>query len=41
MTLKHEEFLRDKAMLIIARKGYSSYVWKRVIKRFINCLKGS
>ena len=33
-----ESKLRSKAMLIIARKKGSSKVWKRVIKRFINCI---
>ena len=38
MSEQLESLLRSKAMLIIARKGSSSYVWKRVMKRFINCI---
>ena len=33
-----ESAMRSKAMLIIARKGGSERVWKRVMKRFVNCV---
>jgi|TARA_R100001530_G_scaffold127653_1_gene96950 hypothetical protein len=39
LTEAREEFLREKAILIIARKGWSSYVWKRVMNRFIKCIE--
>ena len=34
-----ESAMRSKAMLIIARKGGSDRVWKRVMKRFIKCVE--
>ena len=36
---KREALLRSKAMLIIARKGYTKYAWKRVMERLIKCVK--
>ena len=35
---KREALLRQKAMLIIAKKGSTSYVWNRVMKRLIKCI---
>jgi hypothetical protein len=36
---EEEAKMRSKAMLIIARKGGSERVWKRVMKRFIKCVE--
>jgi hypothetical protein len=36
---EQEAILRDKAMLIIANRGYTNYAWKRVITRLMKCLK--
>ena len=41
MSEAKESALRSKAMLIIAQKGGSNQVWKRVMKQFIKCLNGS
>ena len=35
---EQEALLRQKAMLIIVKKGSTSYVWNRVIKRLIKCI---
>ena len=34
-----EALLRNKAMLIIAKMGYTQYAWKRVMTRFMKCIK--
>jgi hypothetical protein len=36
---EQEAILRSKAMLIIAKRGYTRYVWERVMKRLIKCIK--
>ncbi len=36
---EREAILRSKAMLIIAKRGYTQYAWKRVMTRFMKCLK--
>ena len=36
---EREAILRSKAMLIIAKRGYTKYAWKRVMERLIKCLK--
>jgi len=33
-----EALLRNKSMLIITKMGYTQYVWKRVMTRFIKCI---
>jgi len=33
-----ESALRSKAILIIAKRNWSSKAWNRVMKRFINCV---
>ena len=38
MKEAEEARLRQKAMLIIARKGHTSYAWKRVMNRLIKCI---
>ena len=35
-----ESKMRSKAMLIIAHNGGGSKVWKRVMKRFMSCIRG-
>ena len=35
---EQEAILRSKAMLIIAKRGYTQYAWKRVMTRFMKCL---
>ena len=40
MSESKEALLRSKAMIIIASKGGSNKVWKRVMKRFIKCIGG-
>jgi hypothetical protein len=40
MTETSEALLRQKAILIIARKGWTSYAWKRVVNRLKKCLNG-
>ena len=40
MSESEEALLRSKAMIIIASKGGSNKVWKRVMKRFIKCIGG-
>ena len=41
MTEAKEADLRQKAIFIIAQRGWSGYAWKRVIKRFVKCLNRS
>ena len=38
MTEAQEADLRQKAILIVAHRGWSGYAWKRVIKKFIKCV---
>jgi predicted RNA binding protein with dsRBD fold (UPF0201 family) len=40
MTESAEALLRQKAILIIARKGWTKYAYKRVIDRLKKCLNG-
>ncbi len=35
---EQEALLRQKAMLIIAKRGSTSYVWDRVMNRLIKCI---
>jgi|10_taG_2_1085330.scaffolds.fasta_scaffold16613_6 hypothetical protein len=39
MSELEESMLRSQAMLLIFRQGNSGYVWKRVMKRFLKCIK--
>ena len=36
---EREAQLRSKAMLIIAKRGYTKYAWERVMKRLVKCIK--
>ena len=38
MTEAQEADLRQKAILIVAHRGWSGYAWKRVVVRFIKCV---
>ena len=40
MTESAEALLRQKAILIIARKCWTKYAYKRVIDRLKKCLNG-
>ncbi len=35
---EQEALLRQKAMLIIAKRGSTSYVWDKVMTRLIKCI---
>jgi hypothetical protein len=39
LSEEREALLRSKAMLIIAKRGYTKYAWKRVMKRLVKCIK--
>ena len=39
MSEFQESILRSQALLLISRQGNSSYVWKKVMKRFLKCMK--
>ena len=39
MSELEESILRSQVLLLIARKGNSSYVYKRVMRRFLKCMK--
>ena len=39
MSELEESTLRSQAMLLISRQGNSGYVWKKVMKRFLKCMK--
>lgn len=38
MSESQESKLRQKALLIVGRKGWSSKAWRRVMKRFTICI---
>ena len=38
MSESQESQLRSKALTIIARKGWTPYVWKRVCRKFLKCI---
>ena len=39
MSESQESILRSQALLLISRQHNSSYVWKKVMKRFLKCMK--
>jgi len=39
MSELEESILRSKVLLLCSRKGNSIYVWKKVIVRFLKCVK--
>ena len=39
MNELEESTLRSQALLLISRQHNSSYVWKKVMKRFLKCMK--
>ena len=39
MSESEESMLRSQALLLISRRGNSGYVWKRVMRRFLKCIK--
>jgi hypothetical protein len=38
MNEAEEARLRQRAMVIIARRGWSRYTWRRVMKRLLECI---
>ena len=39
MSELEESTLRSQALLLISRQHNSSYVWKKVMRRFLKCIK--
>jgi|TARA_R100000005_G_C4898159_1_gene141635 flavorubredoxin len=39
MSESQESKLRQKALLLVGRKGWSSKAWRKVIKRFTQCIE--
>ena len=39
MSELEESTLRSQALLLIFRQDNSRYVWKKVMKRFLKCMK--
>jgi hypothetical protein len=38
MSEEQESRLRQKVILVVARKDWDSYAWQRVLNRFMKCL---